>query len=235
MSFVTTTLKRLINKIGLIPANYSSLQTTPHSFRRSGATFALQAGAPEHLLQLHGDWRSDAYKHYLSLPLRTHSTVADIMAAGLLILRSFGSSLSYPFYIIIGLFNFFSINLHVWAYPSNFLWGATLLLLSINRIFWPNVSSCLSLVSNFEFWLYRRGPGIAQWASCLHLHAVSQPLFARLEFAFPPSLPPSGPPTCPPFKNSHPFFGPNVSSRLSPVSNFEFWLYQIHCFESPTV
>ena len=77
-SFFTTTLKRLISKIGLTPANYS-----PHSFRRGGATFAFQAGAPEHLLQLHGDWRSDAYKHYLSLPLRTRSTVADIMAAGL--------------------------------------------------------------------------------------------------------------------------------------------------------
>ncbi len=78
-SFFTTMLKRLISKLGLAPANYS-----PHSFRRGGATFAFQAGAPEQLLQLHGDWRSDAYKHYLSLPLSTRSTVADIiMAAGL--------------------------------------------------------------------------------------------------------------------------------------------------------
>ena len=77
-TFFTTTLKRLISKIGLTPASYS-----PHSFRRGGATFAFQVGAPKHLFQLEGDWRSDAYKHYLSLLLRTCSMVADIMAAGL--------------------------------------------------------------------------------------------------------------------------------------------------------
>ena len=77
-SFFATTLKKLLGKLGLAPTHYS-----PHSFRRGGATFAFQAGAPEHLLQLHGDWRSDAYKQYLTLPLCAHSLVADIMAAGL--------------------------------------------------------------------------------------------------------------------------------------------------------
>jgi integrase len=77
-SFFTSTLKRLISTLGLAAANYS-----PHSFRWGGATYAYQAGVPEHLLQLHGDWRSDAYKQYLTLPLSTRTAVADIMAAGL--------------------------------------------------------------------------------------------------------------------------------------------------------
>jgi len=46
--------------------------TTPH----------IVSGVPEHLIKLHGDWRSDAYQVYLSLPLSTRAQVADIMAAG---------------------------------------------------------------------------------------------------------------------------------------------------------
>lgn len=76
--FFTTTLKRLVGMLGLNPTDYS-----PHSFRRGGAYYAYQAGVPEHLLQLHGDWRSDAYKCYLSLPLTTRTGVADVMAADL--------------------------------------------------------------------------------------------------------------------------------------------------------
>ena len=77
-SFFTATIKRLAGKLGLPPANYS-----PHSFRRGSATYAFHAEVTEHLLQLHGDWRSDANKHYLTLPLSTRSAVADIMARGL--------------------------------------------------------------------------------------------------------------------------------------------------------
>ena len=43
----------------------------------------LIVGVPEQLIKLHGDWRSDAYQVYLSLPLSTRTQVADIMAAGL--------------------------------------------------------------------------------------------------------------------------------------------------------
>lgn len=74
-SFFTTSLKHPISSIGITLAYYS-----PHSFRQGGATYAFQVGVPEHLLQLHGDWHSDTY---LTLPLETHTTVADIMAAGL--------------------------------------------------------------------------------------------------------------------------------------------------------
>ena len=61
-NYFTSSLKRLIVSLGLDPANYS-----PHSFRRGGATYAYQAGVSEHLIKLHGDWRSDAYQVYLSL------------------------------------------------------------------------------------------------------------------------------------------------------------------------
>ena len=36
-----------------------------HSFRRGGATWAFRAGVPGELIQIYGDWASDAYKCYL--------------------------------------------------------------------------------------------------------------------------------------------------------------------------
>ena len=74
----TSSIKSLISRIGLHPTEFS-----PHSFRRGGATFAFQAGVPERLIQRHGDWRSDAYRRYLALPLSQRTMVADLMAAGL--------------------------------------------------------------------------------------------------------------------------------------------------------
>ena len=74
----SATIKRLVSGLGLDPSNYS-----PQSFHRGGATYAYQAGVLEHLLQLHGGWRSEAYQAYLLLPLSTRTRVADIMAAGL--------------------------------------------------------------------------------------------------------------------------------------------------------
>ena len=74
----TSSIKSLISRIGLHPTDFS-----PHSFRRGGATFAFQAGVPERLIQRHGDWRSDAYRRYLALPLSQRTMVADLMAAGL--------------------------------------------------------------------------------------------------------------------------------------------------------
>ena len=51
-------LKHLIKKIGLNPDMFSS-----HSFRRCGATHAFRSKVPANLIQLHGDWKSDAYKN----------------------------------------------------------------------------------------------------------------------------------------------------------------------------
>ena len=36
-----------------------------HSFRRGGATWAFRAGVPSELIQIYGDWASDACKCYL--------------------------------------------------------------------------------------------------------------------------------------------------------------------------
>ena len=50
--------------LSLDPADFSG-----HSLRRGGATFAFQCGIPSELIKLQGDWRSDAYMLYLTLPL----------------------------------------------------------------------------------------------------------------------------------------------------------------------
>ena len=42
---------------------------TGHSFRRGGASFAFQAGIPGELIQICGDWASDAYKRYLEFSM----------------------------------------------------------------------------------------------------------------------------------------------------------------------
>ena len=64
-------LRELISKLSLDPSLYSS-----HSFRRSGATFAFQSGVSSELIQLHGDWKSDAYKRYLTFSLDDKLEVA---------------------------------------------------------------------------------------------------------------------------------------------------------------
>jgi len=54
-------LKFCIEKIGLNPKNFSS-----HSFRRGFATFAFNENISSDQIQLLGDWKSDAYKNYIS-------------------------------------------------------------------------------------------------------------------------------------------------------------------------
>ena len=53
-------LRILIAAIGLDSSLFSS-----HSFRRGGASLANQAGVPANLIQIMGDWKSDAYKRYI--------------------------------------------------------------------------------------------------------------------------------------------------------------------------
>ena len=48
-----------------------------HIFRRGGATFAFQSGIPSELIQLQGDWKSDAYKKYLTFTLDDKLMVAE--------------------------------------------------------------------------------------------------------------------------------------------------------------
>lgn len=54
---------RVILQTAGIPGNYSS-----HSFRIGAATMAAKVGIPDHLIQVLGRWRSDAYKQYIRTP-----------------------------------------------------------------------------------------------------------------------------------------------------------------------
>jgi hypothetical protein len=50
------TLRYCLNKIGVDPSKFSG-----HSFQRGGATFARRIGVPPLLIELMGNWSSDAY------------------------------------------------------------------------------------------------------------------------------------------------------------------------------
>ena len=54
----------------LTALGYPADKFTGHSFRRGGASFALQCGLPSDLIKLQGDWSSNAYERYLE-PLAT--------------------------------------------------------------------------------------------------------------------------------------------------------------------
>ena len=68
-------LRLCLDRLGFDSNRYSG-----HSFRRGGATFALESGAPPDLVQAQGDWRSDAYKLYIDPSFQGRKAVADIMA-----------------------------------------------------------------------------------------------------------------------------------------------------------
>ena len=50
---------------------------TGHSFRRGGATWAFQAGVPGELIQICGDWASDAYTRYLEFSMKSKLDLAS--------------------------------------------------------------------------------------------------------------------------------------------------------------
>lgn len=52
---------------------------TGHSFRRGGASWAFQAGMPGELIQMCGDWSSDAYKKYLEFSMQNRVTLAALL------------------------------------------------------------------------------------------------------------------------------------------------------------
>jgi hypothetical protein len=68
----TSMLRSLLSQVGYNPTVYSG-----HSFRRGGATWAFKSGVPGELIQLHGDWRSDAYKVYLECDLKIKLAVSS--------------------------------------------------------------------------------------------------------------------------------------------------------------
>jgi integrase len=73
--------KKLTKVLSL--SGYDSSLFSGHSFRRGGATWALQCGFPSDVIKILGDWRSDAYLRYIDISPGTHSSFA----------RAFGASL----------------------------------------------------------------------------------------------------------------------------------------------
>ncbi|CAH3163350.1 unnamed protein product [Porites lobata] len=63
-SSLNASIKYLASLVSLNPQDFSG-----HSLHRGGATFAFQCGIPSELIKVQGDWRSNAYMLYLTLPL----------------------------------------------------------------------------------------------------------------------------------------------------------------------
>ena len=62
-------LRAILQSCGLDANSY-----TGHSFRRGAATTMFQAGLSGEIIQLLGDWKSDAYKLYLTVDLNSKFT-----------------------------------------------------------------------------------------------------------------------------------------------------------------
>ena len=56
-------------KVTLASLGEDSAQFAVDSFRRGGASWALQQGLPGEVIRLLGDWQSQSYLRYLSVPL----------------------------------------------------------------------------------------------------------------------------------------------------------------------
>ena len=53
-------LHSYLSRLNINPSEYSG-----HSFRRGGASFALECGLPTEVIQAQGDWTSNAYENYI--------------------------------------------------------------------------------------------------------------------------------------------------------------------------
>lgn len=67
-------LRSILRKLGIDPALYSG-----HSFRRGGASFALQCGLSAELIKLQGDWTSNAYEKYLNPSFSLRQKLANTL------------------------------------------------------------------------------------------------------------------------------------------------------------
>ena len=63
-----------------------------HSFRRGAASWAFNSGVPGELIQLYGDWSSDAYKVYLEFDLQSKLRLAQQLRSSMLISTSLSHS-----------------------------------------------------------------------------------------------------------------------------------------------
>ena len=71
-------MKSILQQLGISPDLYGT-----HSFRRGGATYALEAGVSLDTISLLGDWKSDAMFLYLHMPLSQRVAAQRVMATHL--------------------------------------------------------------------------------------------------------------------------------------------------------
>lgn len=84
LSYVTKSLfvQKFCSKLALAGIkDYNSFRG--HSFRRGGTSWAFNVGVPGELIQVFGDWSSDAYKGYLDLSLDSKFLLAERMKSSL--------------------------------------------------------------------------------------------------------------------------------------------------------
>ena len=81
----------------LVTAGISNAQSfRDHSFRRGAASWAFRCGVPGEIIQLYGDWSSDAYKLYLEFSLECKLTLANQLRQAIIhVLSSYFS----PFFL----------------------------------------------------------------------------------------------------------------------------------------
>ena len=63
-------------KYWLEQAGWDSTKFSMHSLQRGGATLAFKAKVPGELIKIQGDWASESYLRYLSIPLEQRTDVA---------------------------------------------------------------------------------------------------------------------------------------------------------------
>ena len=73
-SVFLTRMRSCLSSLGVDVSGFSG-----HSFRRGGASFAMECGVPCELIQAQGDWRSDAYRSYLHPSLGYRQRVAHTL------------------------------------------------------------------------------------------------------------------------------------------------------------
>jgi hypothetical protein len=73
------TFRSLLHQAGVPDAK----SYTGHSFRRGGASWAFQSGIPGELIQVVGDWASDAYKRYIEFTMDNKINLAALLVKGL--------------------------------------------------------------------------------------------------------------------------------------------------------
>ena len=80
-SNIPLTHKRFTTKLHscLTEAGYKATSYSGHSFRRGGASWALQCGLPVELIKLQGDWNSNAYERYLQPSFDLRKKLASAM------------------------------------------------------------------------------------------------------------------------------------------------------------